>query len=793
MKGRFVNQTVLAILLICQSSVCFAVNDPTEPTDTTQSAELLHSAVEEGDLKQLKSLMDKGGDINARDENGIPLLHHALRKDRKEIAQFLVAKGADVNGKDKWGHTPLYYGIWNKDADIVELLVDKGADVTIKDRRGRTPVDWARQRDHTEVIDLLLSKKADISSALLSAAQNGDREFVEQLLDLGADVNVQDKLGLTPLHIAASRQDKEIVAFLLAHNAKVNVQDKAQRLPLHYAVGARHPWWEPKDEDIETAVLLLNHGADVNTPDKEGKTPLYYSVRLGKKMTELLLNRGADPNYVDPRGEKPLPSEHGHTFYVATDGDDSKFGTLEQPLRSVNAAIMVARPGDTIYVRDGTHSYSHTILIEKSGKQDKPIRLSAYPTETPVFDFSSAPGIGFLIRGAYWHIKGIVITKSGTEGLSLTGEGAHHNIVEQVVSHSTGRTGITVNTKAAQNIILNCDAYRNFDFLGNGENADGFEVKFSAGIGNILIGNRSWNNADDGYDFWDMGETVRLEQCYAWRNGENLWDHPFFTGNGNGFKLGRGKGRHIVINCVAWNHHLAGFNLNGNETGVILYACTAVDNFINYHFYNPPVGAKNTVLRNNLSYKEQYYRIAQQVDSQFNSWDSAVNLKVTEDDFVTVDDGIMSGPRNPDGSIPQNDFFKLAPGSVAIDTGVDVNMPFIGKAPDLGAFEYRPAPSKSYIKMLHQHVRDYDLANVGELLAKGENVNAKDWLGYAPLHWAVYFGYLDVAELLLDKGAAPNLKSDTGRTPLEIASEMAFEEIVELLRKHGATNDEVVR
>jgi len=61
-----------------------------------------------------------------------------------------------------------------------------------------------------------------------------------------------------------------------------------------------------------------------------------------------------------------------------------------------------------------------------------------------------------------------------------------------------------------------------------------------------------------------------------------------------------------------------------------------------------------------------------------------------------------------------------------------------------------------------------------------------DWLGYAPLHWACYFGYADVAELLLDSGANPNLISDTARTPLEIAKAMDYDKIAELLRKHGA-------
>jgi ankyrin repeat protein len=88
--------------------------------------------------------------------------------------------------------------------------------------------------------------------------------------------------------------------------------------------------------------------------------------------------------------------------------------------------------------------------------------------------------------------------------------------------------------------------------------------------------------------------------------------------------------------------------------------------------------------------------------------------------------------------------------------------------------------------MLHQYVRDHDIKKINEILSTNTDINDKDWLGYAPLHWACYFGYADIAKLLHDSGANPNLISDTGRTPLEIAKTLDFEQIAELLRKYGA-------
>ena len=434
-------------------------------------------------------------------------------------------------------------------------------------------------------------------------------------------------------------------------------------------------------------------------------------------------------------------------------------------------------------IRGGTYAYSHNVHIDASGKQGKPICLRAYPGEVPVFDFSGARGHALYITGAYWHLKGLVITGAQYNNVFLYGDGACYNILEQVTASASNLNGIAARGGAAYNIMLNCDSFNNFERQKNGGNGDGFGF-WVDGKGNVFIGNRAWNNSDDGIDFFNSS-TIRAERCYAWSNGVNIWNHPFFAGNSNGFKLGQGAGNHIVINCVAWNNSYRGFDLNANTGGVILRNCTGWNNGINY-FFQTHSGEAGNILRNNLSYGGKD-SIGVRVDSSSNSWDTELGIALTDADFFSFDDSVMAAPRNPDGSIPQNDFLKLAPGSDAIDAGIDVNMPYIGKAPDLGAFEYDPnESSQGYVKMLHQYVRDRDIPKIKALLAQGENINDKDWLGYVPLHWACYFGYADLVTLLIDKGADPNLVSDTGRTCLEIATAMDYGEIAELFRKHGA-------
>jgi hypothetical protein len=373
----------------------------------------------------------------------------------------------------------------------------------------------------------------------------------------------------------------------------------------------------------------------------------------------------------------------------------------------------------------------------------------------------------------------------------LYGSQAHHNILEQISVHDNELLGLYLMEGASHNIVLNCDAYRNFDIPNNGDGGNGITVANNAGQGNVLLGNRAWNNSDDGFGLWYAGNAVRFEKCYAWCNGKNIWAHPFFRGNGNGFKLGAGEGKHLLIDCVAWHNTSRGFDFNDNTSGLMLINCTALRNGDwNYRFdwdgFDEP--ASLCVFSNNISYdgaKEDM--INPNAKSHNNSWDSGLGITLTDGDFLSLNDNKMSAPRNPDGSIPRNDFLRLAPTSSAIDKGTDVGLPFKGARPDLGAFEYDPnETSEGYVKMLHEAVRDHDLKQIEQLQARGAGINEKDWLGYTPLHWAVYFGYSDLIELLISKGADPDIQSNTGRYALEIARTMAYPELEALLRKLGA-------
>ena len=95
------------------------------------------------------------------------------------------------------------------------------------------------------------------------------------------------------------------------------------------------------------------------------------------------------------------------------------------------------------------------------------------------------------------------------------------------------------------------------------------------------------------------------------------------------------------------------------------------------------LGSRRHVIRNSLDFDT--YResdIPSSTDSQWNTWDVDTGVTVSADDFLSVDDAGLLGPRQSDGSLPVTDFLRLAPGSDLLDAGTDTGLFYAGEAPD---------------------------------------------------------------------------------------------------------------
>jgi thiamine biosynthesis lipoprotein len=179
--------------------------------------------------------------------------------------------------------------------------------------------------------------------------------------------------------------------------------------------------------------------------------------------------------------------EGSHTYYVQTNAHDSATGAKETPFRSIEEAIEVVQPGDTIFVKAGTYILSNTIRLNKDGSGANPINLWAFPSHKVILDFSNAPtsSNGLKIKGSYWHLKGLIIQNAGEKGIHISGS---NNVIENTTTRTNGDGGIKLDDGAANNLILNCDSYLNYDKATYGKNADGFAAKHGLGKANAFKG-----------------------------------------------------------------------------------------------------------------------------------------------------------------------------------------------------------------------------------------------------------------------------------------------------------------
>jgi len=386
-------------------------------------------------------------------------------------------------------------------------------------------------------------------------------------------------------------------------------------------------------------------------------------------------------------------------IYVSPQGDDLNSGTIGQPYKTITKAHSVAVAGDTIYLRGGTYdSLLTTITLSKSGTPTSRFHLIAYPGERPLLDFSlmavNSSNRGVRVSGNYWTIKGIDIKGAGDNGMHVS---SGYNIIEFCSFFENRDSGLQLSNGAASNQIINCDSYYNSDT--SYENADGFAVKLDVGSGNVFIGCRSWQNADDGWDGYlrpSDNISTTYQNCWSFMNGYlKNGNTSLPNGDGNGFKLGGGDNgnadslRHnaLVENCLAFDNRVKGFDQNNNRGSMTLYNCTAYRNGTNFSLAAAVKSGETVTLANCVA-----------LGSTGSIWGGAVQLTngwmpqftVATDDFVSIDTAGVRGPRKPDGSLPDITFMHLAAGSDLINAGTDVGLPYNGTAPDLGAFETGP-------------------------------------------------------------------------------------------------------
>lgn len=424
-------------------------------------------------------------------------------------------------------------------------------------------------------------------------------------------------------------------------------------------------------------------------------------------------------------------------YYVSPAGSNAAAGTKSSPFLTIQKAQELVMAGDTVYVRGGIYRmtesqittnagiWAYVIHISKSGMPGKRINYWAYAGEKPVFDFTNIKPANrrvsaFAISASWIHFKGFEVTgvqvtiKTHTQSECFSHNEGSNNIYEQLSMHDGQAIGFFLRS-GSNNLILNCDAYRNYDSTsegGNGGNTDGFGNHPTKGsVNNIFRGCRAWFNSDDGYDCINASEATVFDHCWAFYNGYTTAFKS--AADGNGFKVGgyayrppadvpNPIPRNTVTFCLSVQNKANGFYANHHREGNDWYNNTAYRNGVNYNMLNrltdnaADVPGYHHKLRNNLGFAARTTEVSNIDSSTSDVRHNYFNLPVTitANDFVSLDTALLVAPRQPDGSLPNNGFLRLKPSGNLVDIGEKINFPFKGAAPDLGCYETNTPPRK---------------------------------------------------------------------------------------------------
>jgi hypothetical protein len=402
------------------------------------------------------------------------------------------------------------------------------------------------------------------------------------------------------------------------------------------------------------------------------------------------------------------------TYYVATNGNNHNPGTITHPWATWQYAFNKLAAGDILYIRGGVYkdclgSYGSNffgVRVEGvNGTSANHIKISAYSIEKPILDGSgliytsgSIVGLG-LYNCKYWDFVGLTVTGFLQYSDNVySSPGWYENNVSYI-THSMctvtncGR-GFVVDGSKDYIYFTNCDSYLNYDRFTDPSGAlpgglcDGFYCPTDKGTHLFYSGCRAWNNSDDGWDsFNSTGGYIVWVNCWSFKNGQcgNI------KGDGSGFKLGVINGpkepgtERTLKNCLAFNNRGLGFDQNDGGYGtlvpMVIYNCTSGSNGkYGFSFGN----GNESIIKNCISYNETVGQFGRNTVDH-NSWQNGHT--VSSADFVSIDESELTHQRKADGSLPEINFLHLITGSRLIDKGVDVGIPYNGKAPDLGAFE----------------------------------------------------------------------------------------------------------
>lgn len=316
--------------------------DPNARVNDTSAQTAVMWAAAEGHGPVVASLLRAGADPNALTKTGLTPLFFAARRGDVASATSLIKAGANVNAAAPDGSTPLLVAAGSLDAitamdyrlvtsasgheRVALALLDQGADHSAADERGVTALHAAVDTDKRDLVNALIARKANVDARLTKGLPFRRGDYVGRAYYVGA----------TPFWLAAKDGKLGIMRLLADAGADTQLANQGGITPLMVAAGlgqtdSRMP---PERHMLEAVEFVLSRGADVNAKSRNGQTAVHGAANVSfDSIIRFLADRGADVNAQDGNGRTPFDLTRNPMRPRPKTGDT---------LRALGAA----RPGD---------------------------------------------------------------------------------------------------------------------------------------------------------------------------------------------------------------------------------------------------------------------------------------------------------------------------------------------------------------------------------------------------------------------------------------------------------------
>ena len=215
-----------AVLTIAALAAMVSCSDG-EPRPAPSADQLLTAAAA-GDTAAVQRLVEEGAPLDGRDAQGRTALLAAIEGAHVDAALALIQRGADINAQAANLDTPWLLAGARGHADVLAAMIPRRPDLSIRNRFGGNALIPACERAHVEAVRVLLTSGIDINHVnnlgwtclleivILGNGQDRHQEVTRLVLGAGANPNIADRDGVTPLAHAQRRNQPEVAALIAA-------------------------------------------------------------------------------------------------------------------------------------------------------------------------------------------------------------------------------------------------------------------------------------------------------------------------------------------------------------------------------------------------------------------------------------------------------------------------------------------------------------------------------------------------------------------------------------------------